>query len=364
MNNNKNNNIKKNYNLYNGFIFDYSKKYKEPDFLSPILIENHSFYCSGGLFLDYENKEIIKSKNYSFKDEFPNNFDEIKNNFKEIFEELKVDPSNHYVILTDSLINFNNKNKEYKKKMSQIMFETFKVKGLYFLKNQILASYCNNRKSTKIIINLGENGTDFIPFFEGYPLPHAYKHLNLGGKEVTEYLMKLLSKSGDIYYKTINYKIAKDIKEKACYYSNNFNKKFYDYELPDYSHIILSNERTKVIDALFPNLIGKQGIIAQTCIDSIESCDNDIQKKLYKNIVLYGRNTKIYGFISRLNNEMSHLCNKNFRIYNCNNYYNDDNLKYYVLYLLYKSENLRNDFINKDEYEKQGATIVYRKFFF
>ena len=116
MNNNKNNNIKKNYNLYNGFIFDYSKKYKEPDFLSPILIENHSFYCSGGLFLDYENKEIIKSKNYSFKDEFPNNFDEIENNFKEIFEELKVDPSKHYVILTDSLINFNNKNKEYKKK--------------------------------------------------------------------------------------------------------------------------------------------------------------------------------------------------------------------------------------------------------
>ena len=61
---------------------------------------------------------------------------------------------------------------------------------------------------------------------------------------------------------------------------------------------------------------------------------------------------------------MSHLCNRNFRIYNCNNYYNDDNLKYYVLYLLYKSENLRNDFINKDEYEKQGATIVHRKFFF
>lgn len=60
--------------------------------------------------------------------------------------------------------------------MSQIMFETFKVKGLYFLKNQILASYCNNRKSTKIIINLGEMELILSHFLK---VIHCLMHINI-----------------------------------------------------------------------------------------------------------------------------------------------------------------------------------------
>ena len=171
--------------------------------------------------------------------------------------------------------------------------------------------------------------------------------------------MKKFSISGDIYYKTINYNIARDIIEKVFYYSPFSNKKSFDYELPDGNHIILKDKRNDILDILFDsNLTNKQGIFAQTCIDCIKSCDIDIQGDLKNKIFLYGGTTKIYDFKNRLHDEMYKLGYENINIYQSS----DDNLyKNSLAYNLY--QHCCYEFINKEEYEEQGATIIHRKFF-
>ena len=42
--------------------------------------------------------------------------------------------------------------------------------------------------------------------------------------------------------------------------------------------------------------------------DSINACDVDIRKELFQGILLSGGNTIFYGYVGRLNKELSVLC--------------------------------------------------------
>ena len=317
--------------------------------------------------IDAEAKKGILKLNYPIEHGLVNNWDDMEKVWRYVFtNELRVDPVEHNVMITEASLN----PKENRAKMAQIMFETFNVPGLYIAIPAVLSLYSAG-KYTGIVVDSGGYITHFVPIFDGYSLPQANLRFDLGGRGLTEYMIKLLSEIGykaSTYYEKDN---VKAIKEKACYVALDFEEELravepFDYELPDGSHIVVKDQRIRCTEALFrPAMVNKEGNgIGQTCYDSIQKCDIDIRKDLYNCVVLSGGTSMFNGLPERLTKELKALAHGSMK--EEVKVIASPERKYAVWIggaILSSISNFKSNWINKTEYEESGATIVHRKCF-
>lgn len=330
--------------------------------------------------------------------------------WRHVFDhELRVKPEEHPVLLSESPLN----SKDCREKTTQVMFETFKTHALYLAVSSVLALYATG-KTTGTVFESGDGVSHAVPIYQGHCLQHAVKSLAVAGRELTDYLMLLLSECGYSLTTSAEREITRDIKEKFCFVALDFESRadnyswqiidfFYNryrerltpsgtffqllpleireevyqfasskyisddaytlekyYELPDGQILRIGNERFRCSEALFqPAFLGMDAPGAHHSIFSaIMGVDIEARRDLFSNIVLAGGTTMLPGLADRLQKEVSECAPSTMRV----KVISPPERKYatWIGGSILASVAPEKMWISKEMYEEHGPNIVNR----
>lgn len=283
--------------------------------------------------------------------------------------ELVVDAQEHPVLVTQQPL----MPMKYNEKLAETYFETFHVENFYSAITGVLALYASG-KTTGIVLESGEGITHSIPIFEGFAIPYATIKLDIGGSDLTKYIVNLFKENGVNIAESAYEENFKQIKEKKCFVSYDFDSSVKEFQknksrdyggtLPDGTEVYITDQAFKCPEILFqPNKIDKDIYgIHEAIYQSIQKCNNSIRRDLYNSILLSGGNTMFSGINNRLFKEISALAPSTMPI-KTKAPQERKNLVWVGGSILTSIDSFKHLWINSKDYKEYGANILFKKIF-
>jgi actin len=283
------------------------------------------------------------------------------------FDQLKVNPEEQPVLLTEAALN----PKQNREQMVEIFFDKFKVPGFYVFTQAVLALYASGR-TTGLVCDSGDGVTHIVVVYDGYSIKHAVKRLNVAGRDLTDYMQKYLSEDGYGFSTSAEKEIARTIKETLCRVSLNFDEemeefvknpdKKQEFELPDGTKIKVGNLSIRTPECLFkPSMLGLDVPgIHKAIHECIQKTDIDLRRDLYENITLSGGSTMFEGMQERLTKEIQALVPESVKV----KIIAPVERKFTIWIggsVLSTLATFQSSWITAEEYQEHGPSIVHRK---
>ena len=321
----------------------------------PVVGEDSDKYYFHEYGLRYINPKT-KVKSFMNKDGTIDNFDLFEKNLNYILEEnLYINLSDHPLLFSEPSLH----NKSNRIKLTEFMFEKYKIPAIYICKSAVLSGFSCGR-STCLVFDSGHNTTYAVPVNEGYALQKSLIKNNIAGDWVTNLVEKNLEKRNININPFFKFKVKKDgekyktefLKDDAIFdktYENFWKKEIirdlkesclttndealkYDeakdefipnsvnqeliYDLPDKNTINMTHDKNLILERVFnpvkeyPEFMGYHQMVN----DAISKSDLEIKKELYSNIFLCGGNTLFSGFPERFQKQIINTNKQTFKI--------------------------------------------------
>ena len=370
----------------------------------PVVGEDSDKFYFNELGLRYINPKM-KVKTFMKQDGTIDNFDLFEKNLNYVLEEnLLLNLADHPLLFSEPSFH----NKQNRIKLTEFMFEKYKIPAIYICKSAVLSGFSCGR-STCLVFDSGHNTTYAVPVCEGYALQKCLIKKNIAGDWITTQVEKNLEKKGiniNPFYKFKlkkdgdkfktefikeeqpfdksyeNYwkkEIIRDLKE-SCLITNDEPLKYdeekdefiptsmnqeYIYDLPDKNTINISHDRNLILEKVFnpikeyPDFMGYHQMVN----DAISQADLEIKKELYSNIFLCGGNTLFSGFPERFQKQITNSNKQTFKIKIITHPSNTER-KFSAWIggsILSSLASFHQLWLSQAEFEEHGASIIERK---
>jgi len=125
-------------------------------------------------------------------------------------EKLKIDPTEHKIMLTEAAMN----PKKNREALVETMFEKYNFAGVHCAIQAVLTLYAQGLL-TGVVVDSGDGVTHIVPVYEGYALPANIRRLDVAGRHMTEYLIKLLLLRGYTFNRSADFETVREMKEQV-----------------------------------------------------------------------------------------------------------------------------------------------------
>ena len=324
--------------------------------------DDESSLLFGTKALEAENGEL----NQPIKNTKITDWDDFELFLGNLFKnELKINTEEYGIFITEPSLT----PKDSRERLAKLLFEKFNTPFIFTTNGAVLTSY-GARKYSGFVLDVGYDSSRIVPIECGYPYSSCIQTVDVGGKDVSEFLMKNLIKKG--YDAKILRKNIDFIKENYCYVNDDdSNKKEMEekiIKLPDGTEIKLDKEISLCPEILFhPEMVNKTvGGIANTFCSSVSDIDHYIEKKFeWNDLIIAGGSSMFNGFIDRIKVEIGRYYGGKYKNRMKIIEVNKRNLMQFVGASTFSMNQIFKGLCTtKEEYNEYGPSAVHNKCFY
>lgn len=361
-----------------GISGEYCPSYVFPSVRGTLKVKNMSGKLIG---YDAYDKLGLCEINYPVKRGIADKYD-IEDIIDYSFKKMKIDPSEHTVFFTDTIVN----TKLSREKIIQYMFETKDVLGYFTCSQPYLSLLSEYGEGTGVVVESGFGITQISAYHNFELLPKSAKSFNFGGYDLRWWLFKMLNIENNYYHTTSEKILYDDIKEKHTFVKEkrdaivhhnstyklfdgnilNINDESYycpelifnDSAIDDFLERYYHGTHKEIFKGINDLNFDKSfQTLQKEVYDTIMSQDESIREELFEKIIISGGNTMFNGFQKRLENEIINLVDSNTKV-KINAFSERKYGSWIGGSVLSSVSGFNSKFTTRQEYDEVGSNIV------